>query len=232
MCPDIVISVGVLEKTRRVNYDGRAECLCECQLPAQTAVINNTWPHTRRWFLCRARDRPAQENVKITAECGALQEKKGGGHCTKGQGTSEWASRLDEEHSAVAVLVFTSWQYCEDMKLHLGWCCGRPCCYSYLFLTRKTKLHSVLHILCLAVRDIKLQVGLPGTPVVLLSECNLCWQKASAAIRSLSVASSNAPPQTSPSSSNSIQIADALGAQPLFLVMNRLDYLVPKPCRQ
>lgn len=66
----------------------------------------------------QARDKPTRK-CEIKAECGALSEK-GVGHKTRGHGTSEWAARHVKKQSAIALLVFTLWQCCEDMKHHSG----------------------------------------------------------------------------------------------------------------
>lgn len=188
-------------------------------------MINNTWPHTRRRLLRGARHKPRTRKCEITAECWwALQEKGAG------RKEAEDGEHLNEQQdvsgnkSAIALAVFTLWRGCEEMKLHLageGWwsVAGPAVIHTRFWQEKQSSDPSCSHSVCpnetLSSRSVCPELPLRS------SECNLCWQKASVGIRSLSAASSIAPPRHSETSADSVPIADAPGAETRA---NRLDY--------
>lgn len=97
------------------------------------------------------------------------------------------------------------------MKLHLGGVVAGPAVIHTCFWQEKqSSSPSCTYSICPHETESSRSIC-PELPLR-LSECNLCWQKASVGIRSLSLASSNAPQQYSESSRDSVQIVDAASA--------------------
>lgn len=120
-------------------------------------------------------------------------------HSTRGQGMSEWAARRVKIHSAIALLMFTLWQCCEDMKLDSGGVVAGPAViHAHFWQEKQSPIPSRTCSVCLHEAESSRLVcqELP----LRSSDCNLRWQNASVGIRSLSVAYSHAPPQCSESS--------------------------------